>query len=60
MIQDIKWSEDDRPYPKIIKGTGGWFAVHNPGELGSGPWNNERAAELALRGEFAEANKVNQ
>ena len=60
MFQDIKWSEDGRPYPKLIKCKGGWFAVQEPGELGSGPWNNEQAAEFALKGEYEKANEANQ
>lgn len=56
---DIKWTDDDHPYPKVIKCKGGWFAVERKGDLGSGPWRNEDAAQAALRGDFKEANLLN-
>jgi hypothetical protein len=60
MFRNIKWPEDERPYPKLFQCSGGWFAVHNPGDLGSGPWKNEQAAEFALEGEYEKANEANQ
>lgn len=55
----VQFADDARPYPKTIKCRGGWFAVDQKGDLGSGPWRNEEAAEAALRGDFREANHLN-
>lgn len=54
----IEFAEDARPYPKVIKCRGGWFAVEQKGELGSGPWRNEKAADAALKGDFSEAHSL--
>lgn len=54
-----KFAEDERPYPKVIQCRGGWFAVKQPGDLGSGPWNNEEAATAALVGDYPKANQLN-
>lgn len=55
----VEFAEDSRPYPKVINCRGGWFAVEQPGDLGSGPWRREDAAKAALRGDFREANSLN-
>lgn len=56
----IEFAEDARPYPKTIKCRGGWFAVEQKGDVGSGPWKNEQAAEAALEGNFNKANALNK
>ena len=45
-------------YPKAIRCKGGWFAVEHEGEVGSGPWRTEDAAKAALRGDYAEAHRL--
>lgn len=57
---DIKFADDSRPYPKTILCKGGWFAVERRGDLGSGPWNNEKAAQFALDGMFCAADLSNK
>lgn len=47
-------------YPGIVKCRGGWFAVAKPGDLGSGPWSNEKAANLALEGRWTEAHTADK
>ena len=56
----VEFAEDARPYPKAIKCRGGWFAVEQAGDLGSGPWHNEQAAQAALEGDFSKANALNK
>lgn len=55
----VEFAEDDRPYPKVIRCRGGWFAVEQKGDLGSGPWRNEEAAKAALHGLFKVADQLN-
>ena len=56
---NTRFADDDRPYPKVILCRGGWFAVQQKGDLGSGPWRNEEAAEAALNQDFDKANRLN-
>ena len=35
-------------FPKVIQCKGGWFAIIQQGDVGSGPWKNARAAGFAL------------
>ena len=51
----IPEGDDPASYPKVLKCRGGWFAVNVQGEVGSGPWKNERAAEHALAGDMQAA-----
>ena len=43
------------PQPIIQRRRGGWFVCHESPEGWSGPWGNERAAELAREGRYEEA-----
>jgi hypothetical protein len=47
-------------YPQSLLFRGGWFAIQEEGQLGSGPWRSKEAADAALVGDFDTAHKLDK